>query len=565
MEELHHILSDYIGSMGKVGIRAGGRLSRRSATATMKPPDLARFRLGWTVFIIAATSVVYLINWWSTPPGYHYTWILPPYPEDSFGYMAWAQQAAHGAWLFKIKYTALPHRPFLFHPLFLICGWASALASCDIGVVFSIVKATGVTLFLVTFYRYVDYLGLSKNQSIAATILVSVSSGLGGILAAGDLLGHFAVPPADLWMPEVSTFWSLLWNPLFPFSLTLMLLSIFWLDRGTARNQPTDLWRSGGAAGLLTLLHPYSSPLLFVWSAIVITARQKRRAPGYLGRYFAVSLPFAIYLWTVSRLNPLLARHGVVGEMKSPPIIALALGFGLLLVLLLVGLAVLRSQLLKKYWQLVLWFFLALLLAYFPFWFQRKLVFGAQIPLCILSAIIFDSLLARWIPRKRQTWTTIAIALILLPVVAFTPGYLLATEESQVRKNNGNTYFVSDELMEGLKFLRERTDSDQVVFATPETSRMIPAFAGNTVVWGHWAMSIDSKERQAQMTDSIGVESYLSGEERARLFWSTGIRYVFADGDLKQSIATRPFTWGFILKDTKKIFENRSVAIYERH
>jgi hypothetical protein len=33
----------------------------------------------------------------------------------------------------------------------------------------------------------------------------------------------------------------------------------------------------------------------------------------------------------------------------------------------------------------------------------------------------------------------------------------------------------------------------------------------------------------------------------------------------QQSITERPFTWGFILEIQKKIFENRSVAIYERH
>ena len=140
----------------------------------------AAFRLGWTAFVVVATSVPYLLNWFSTPAGHQYTWILPPYPEDSFGYMAWAQQAAHGAWLFKIKYTALPHDGFLFHPLFLICGWLSALFSCDIGIVFWAMKAIGVALFMVTFYRYLDYLGLSEIQSVVASILVGVSSGFEG-------------------------------------------------------------------------------------------------------------------------------------------------------------------------------------------------------------------------------------------------------------------------------------------------------------------------------------------------------------------------------------------------
>ena len=41
---------------------------------------LVWFRWGWTVFMVVATSAPYLLNWLSTPEGFCYTWILPPYP-----------------------------------------------------------------------------------------------------------------------------------------------------------------------------------------------------------------------------------------------------------------------------------------------------------------------------------------------------------------------------------------------------------------------------------------------------------------------------------------------------
>ena len=68
--------------------------------------------------IVVATSLPYVVNWFFTPAGHHYTWIMPPYPEDSLAYLAWSQQAAHGSLLFKLKYTALPHTAFLFQPFF---------------------------------------------------------------------------------------------------------------------------------------------------------------------------------------------------------------------------------------------------------------------------------------------------------------------------------------------------------------------------------------------------------------------------------------------------------------
>src|SRR5256885_7813317 len=225
-----------------------------------------RFRWAWIAFLIVATSAPYVVNWLYTPPGYRYMWILPPDPEDSFAYMAWAQQAARGALLFKSKYTALAHSAFLFNPFFLICGWFSALFSCDAGIMLLILKALGVAIFFLTFYRYVDYLGLSRTESTAASILLGISSGFGGIFASIGSMKDSPLFATDLAVPEMTTYYGFLWNPLFPFSLTLILLSVFWIDRGTRDSRVSDIWRAGIATGILATIHPYFVPLVFAFA-----------------------------------------------------------------------------------------------------------------------------------------------------------------------------------------------------------------------------------------------------------------------------------------------------------
>ncbi len=523
---------------------------------------LTAFRLAWTAIVVAATSLPYLLNWFATPAGYHYTWIIPPYPEDSFGYMAWAQQAAHGAWLFTIKYTALPHEAFLFHPFFLFSGWMSALFSGNIGVVFLVMKAIGVVLFFVAFYAYVDFLGLDPIQSTAASVLVGVSSGLGGILAFLGLVSRSLAP--DVWLPDMSTYWSLLWNALFPFSLTLMLLSIYWLDRGTREARSSDLWLAGLATGVMALIHPYSLPLLFALAVVVTVIRRRANAFGYLCRYFALALPFVTYVTVVSQINPLVARHSALGEMKSPSLVAYVLGFGLPLFFCLAALIAKWTPLFKRYYQLVLWFFLSVVFAYLPFWFQRKLVFGAHVPLCILDGIAFAMLLG-WCSRSTtRTWVVIIAAVIGLPLLVATPIYLFDSQRKKARANADGAYYLSNEKIEGLRFLNTHSDPNDVVFATIATSRLIPAFAGNTVVWGHWAMSIDLKERRAWLGDLLKTRSNWDDENRSREFWGTGIQYIFADGEIKQALETYPFMWRVILKEAEKVFENDSVVIYRR-
>src|SRR5450631_1645479 len=190
--------------------------SNRKVPAIRDCAGLNAFRLGWIIFMVLATSAPYLLNFFSTPAGCHYTWIVPPYPEDSFGYMAWTQQAAQGHFLFQLKFTALPHSAFLFHPFFLIAGWLSRLFAGNIGFTLFVLKEAGVVFFLLAFFKYADYLGLNRFQSVAATVLVGVSSGLGGLLAWFGLADPSTNFSGDLWLVDMNTFWCLLWNPLFP-------------------------------------------------------------------------------------------------------------------------------------------------------------------------------------------------------------------------------------------------------------------------------------------------------------------------------------------------------------
>ncbi len=527
--------------------------------------------------MVLATSLPYLWNYFARPPGSRYAWILPPFRDDAYGYMAWSQQAAHGAVLFKLKFTALPQTAFLFQPFFLVCGWASRLTGANLGPVHLVAKEIGVVLFFLLFYRYTDYLRLSAFQSLLASVLVGISSGVGGAMA---LLFGTHEPPnisADLWMPEVSTFWSLLWNPLFPWSLALMLLAIYWLDRGTRDERPRDLWLAGSVAGVLVLIHPYSQPLLLAFAVLVIVVR--RRVPhvrpssgltwavhalGYLLRYLLPIAPFVGYIAAVSLWQPIVLQHSARGSMDSPSLLLYLTGFGLPLLIWAMGFVIDRGRWMKQYWQLVAWFGLSFGLAYAPLWFQRKLILGAHIPLCILAAISFDLLLAKCASVRTRKWALAAATVVLVPLLVITPIYLIPALNREVRANIDGVYYISRDMDAGLRFLKQHSQPDDVVLATVGTSLLIPAYSGNTVVWGHWAMSVDADEREAWSQDLFERPQNWNDEARAKDFWSSGVQYIFADGILKNGIENTSYKWKVILKDANEVFRNKEVVIYRR-
>jgi hypothetical protein len=118
--------------------------------------------------------------------------------------------------------------------------------------------------------------------------------------------------------------------------------------------------------------------------------------------------------------------------------------------------------------------------------------------------------------------------------------------------------------MDGLHFLAIQTKPRDVVFASVETSRLIPGLAGNTVVWGHWAQSVDLAERQIWITNLFNAHAVWTDPNRAREFWGTNIQYIFADDPLKQSVEQGRYRWQAILNESDLVFTNRSVAIF-RH
>jgi hypothetical protein len=531
------------------------------------PKGQARFRWAWILFLVLATSVPYLVNWYSTPAGCQYTWIQPPYPEDSFAYMAWSQQAAHGNLLFHVKFTAIPHSAFLFNPFFLVCGWISSLLDCNIAVVHWAAKAAGVVFFFLAFFKYTDYLALNRFQSILASILVGVSSGFGGLLALvglGEPMQKIHLVPADVWVVDANTYWSLLWNPLFPYSLTLMLLSIYWLDRGTRNGRMSDLWRSGLSTGVLALVHPYSQPLLFALAVAITWVRRRKESVAYLGRFFLAVVPFALYVVLLAEFDPMVSRHNAQGEMPSPSLVSYALGFGLPLLACLAGIAAAWKLWVRQYWQVLLWFLLCLGFCYLPFWFQRKFIFGAHIPLCILAAISTDALLQKFFDPRHRKRVVIAAAVVLLPVLVSTPVYLLLDARHAVQLNLERSYFISNDLVDGLDYLKRHTRPEDVVFANVASSRLIPAFAGNTVLWGHWAMSVDFEQRKDWFADLFHKNGNWNDEKRRSQFWGNNIRYIFADGAIRKSMYEYPWAWRIILAGADKVFANDSVVIYRR-
>lgn len=486
--------------------------------------------------IIAFTAAPYLLARLMVPAGFRYLWIFPPYPEDMLAYLAWSRQSANGHLLGALKYTTVPHAPFFFNPFFLLCGWIGGLTGMDLGVVHLLMKTAGVLVFLLALERFLEVLGLDDREQTAAMLFVAFASGIGGISGFRS---------SDLWMPEVNTGWSLLWNPLYPWSLALTVGTMTLMRKALDSGQPAHAARAGMAAGVLAVLHPYHLPLLLFVAAADALLRRGREAWRYVSWLIAAFIPFAIYpLWLATGVT-VLQQHSVTGMMASPPLWSYLAGLGVPLVL--AALSWRRSQ------TLTLWILAALGAAYLPVWFQRKLIFSIHIPVAILAGITAVQLVRR--APSRIVARVVAVVVALVPLLLATPVVLTVQQLKEVsRPAFDNAFAISRGRHEALLFLRERTSPESVVFAALPTMRLIPAVAGNSVPFGHWAQSVDRQEQERWVRAVFGPGA-LSAEERRRLFLRQRIDYVMLEG------SARP---GPLLAGWTPIFANREAVIFRR-
>lgn len=520
------------------------------------------FKWCWAGLILALTLLPYWVGWWLTPKGYFYSWIVPPYPADSIAYLAWSRQAYNGRILFSLKYTAIPHSPFLFNPFFLACGWLARVSGVQLAIAHLAMKSAGVIFFFVIFFKFLEHFNLNRLQSTVASILVGISSGFGGVLQL--FLGQTAVQPMgppDLVTVDWNTFWCLLWNPLFPYSLALILLAIYLMDKAATENSPKLAWMCGLAVGALTLIHPYPVLPLAPLLILIAVVRRRENALALLSRVACAAGPCVAYVVGVYFFHPLLRQHSALGEMRSPSVLNYFVGFGLPLILAILGLSFRMGKIYRQAWPFVLWAGLDLILSRFPVWFQGKLIFGAHLPICILAAISFDSFRSA---IRGQTAKKLFLAggALLLPLASYSQVVVFRNAVSEMRENADSDYFMSSDKMAGFEYLKEHSHPDDLVFAGIVTSAMIAAYSGNTVLWGHWAQAVDYDQRLAWYHGIFDASSGLTDQERSDQFWAAGIRYLFAEGPMRRGLAGNIPRW--LAADVKKVFENGEITVYMR-
>jgi len=520
----------------------------RPVSATI--PHLTR--IDWRIAIVGAllvlgiTAVPYLVGYLTTPPGLEYGGFIF-YADDYNSYLAKMHQGAEGSWVYQIPYTVQEHDGGAVYLFYLALGHLAAATGLSLVAVWHLARWACGLIFLPTVYAFLATFLRHRAQRKVAYLLVCFSAGIGWVF---PLLGFPTLgdtTPLDLWVVEGYAFLSTLTFPHFALASALLVATVALggaaIRQGRLR---TGIW--AGLLGLaLVAVQPYNivtvAGVLGGYWLLLATVRRRIPWRGLTALVLVglLPLPLVLYDLYVFAVDPVYRAWAQGNQCPSPNPLHYLIAYGLLWPLALAGLwyyARRRARRRDEHKLLVVaWLVCGTLLLYAPVDFQRRLVQGLQIPLCILAT---EGLLryllpaigrSRWVgvlaqaSRSRYDRSSLRRFALngMLLFCSATSLALWSIANAQVLAHSFPFYHEVGE-NQALDWLATRTARSDAVLASYEEANYVPARAGNRVYAGHWAETPGIRAKM-QALDTF-YDAQTSDDWRETFLAQNRIRYL---------------------------------------
>ena len=464
------------------------------------------------------TTLPYLFAALRAPNGHVFTGVLTAY-DDTFTYLAWMKQGAEGNLLMCDLYTVEPHDCEFFLPLWTTLGLAARITGAPVVLIFHAARLLAALLLLIVARSVARRVLKSRARLRFSLWMYAFSGGLGWLvyalkngkdfLKAGVISGS-----ADLDLPEAIAFRSVYAQVHFIVGAAMVCGAINLLFAAFHEKRSRRAAIAGAIVSLLAVIHPYLIIVVVAVAAVAfalwprLVARQEDSIKHYsillpIVLWFGVSsLPGVVYLFYLKQSNEILREWLRVTDTLSPSPIEYLLGFGVVAALAVAGLG-LFWKMRAPYGRLFLiWISVQGALLYAPVSFQRRLIEGLQLPLCIAASAAVFSLAHGFTGRQRfrRVKAPLLISVIMLASLTnagFIAGQMIAPAEA-MGASDPRRYVPSD-LIAALDWLSASAGRNAVLFSSYMTGNIAPSITGLRVYLGHYGQTIKSAEKEQEV------------------------------------------------------------------
>ncbi|MFL7794403.1 MAG: hypothetical protein AB8I69_19835 [Anaerolineae bacterium] len=481
-------------------------------------------------------------------------------PVDYHSYLSRMWQGYRGRWQFRLLFTPEPHTGAYFQPFYILLGHLARLFRLGLSLTYHIARVVFGFAMLLAVYRFITHFVASVRTRQVAFLLATTASGLGWLKEVVAPTPPGGISPMDFWLSDGFTYLALLTSPHFCAAIGLLVVVFLLLLRRPDGPSLAEGSLTVVASLVLGVIHPYAmllADLLPVLYWAVEWLRMRRVAWHGLATVAAmgvVQLPLLVYALRVFR-QPVFAGWSEQNVTLSPPLGVYLWGYGALLILGGIGVAVCVR---RRDWRAafpLLWIILVAVLGHLPWNLQRRFLEGAQVPMGMLAGVgLAEGLLPLCSRKLRARWCWLAMALVvaLAPMsnLYVTAGLTLAAGK------RAPSMFQSADLLAVMDWLGENSEWDETVLAGFGTGNLIPARIGHRVVLGHWMETVDYEEKQAAVVRFYDAET--PEAERREMLEEWGVVYVFYGAGERSLGDFDPATVDWL----ELAFQSGEVAVY---
>jgi hypothetical protein len=338
------------------------------------------------------------------------------------------------------------------------------------------------------------------------------------------------VSPIDFWLLDAFTYLAVLTVPHFCAAVALLLSIYTLLLKREEGPTLVDGVLAVLASAALGIIHPYALlladavPVLY-WGVEALRTRRVQWRGIVIVVVMGISqMPLLAYDLWVYTTRPVFANWAAQNVTRSPPPGAYLWGYGLLLLLGIVGLAVWARRGWPGLAFPLIWIALVAVLIYVPWNLQRRFLEGVQVPLGLLAGVgLAEGLFP--LPKGQRLSRPRWLAMAMLIALAAMSNLYLTTAHTVTAAIRDPRLFWPAEVLAGVDWLGEHSEPEDTVLSSFEVGNLIPGRIGHRVVLGHWMETMDYAEKDAAVARFFDAGT--SEEERIALLEEYGVAYLF--------------------------------------
>ncbi len=547
--------------------------------------------------IAVATAVIgmipYLLGSSLAPKGMFYTQLIMN-PEDSQTYWAKMLQGFNGSLIYTIPFTPEPHDGTLVGAFYVWLGLGAKLFGLSLTTVWHWSRtAATLILFLVTF-RFVAEFLTDRTARWTAYILAVFGSGLGWVLLAiGQPYWLINELPVDFKQPGAHLFFTVLTYPHIALGTAVILFDILVLKRIGDWRLETGKWKlvdseafqarkskiwlyatlAGFANIFLGIVYPFliyivALTALFYWLYLCRRSRTILWQQALMiAVMFIIPAPLYLYYLNVWLNNDVFRTWDAQAGTPALPFPHYLLSFGIML-----GLALWywwkKPEERRHFAILWMWILAAAILLYSPLNAQRRFIQGVHVAFSVLAAA---GLVHELLPRVQRSWTWIAIVtrpryttekltrfvlVIFLLFMSLSNIYLILDVTRVAGLEQPDLFFRPEDELDAVLWLKDNAPQNAIVIADYQSGNFIAAHAGQRVVLGHWAETIDYEGKETAVAKFYAGNASTDWQEE--LIEDYNISYVW-HGPREQALGNFDPAEDAMLKP---VYSNNSITIY---